>query len=225
MNKALATAKNVTFDGVDVKVNGFFTSEWTPTNIDRGMHKARVVIVDGHLLKDNLSEGTAPGSASDGVAAALEAIRQEDLHKIAEKITVPTGGAYSPDELIALADPGPAEPSKQVEPAASPAPALLVTGVVELDHTSANVESDRQRAYAIIAEIDAELKTLPGKGEQLAAVIAATQATLDKADIEMAELTKRENELQRTRAEAADRAISLGQILLDTEAARLRRGL
>lgn len=164
-------------------------------------------------------------SASDGVATALEAIRQEDLHKVAEKITVPTGGAYSPDELIALADPGPAEPSKLVEPIASPAPALLVTGVGELDHTSATIESDRQRAYAIIAEIDAELKAYPDKVAGLVVARDAAQDVMNKANADLDTFDQRHDELLRTRAEAADRAISLGQILLDTEAARLRRGL
>ena len=148
-------------------------------------------------------------SASDGLSTALEEIRKQDE------------AAKPAAEIVA----GMTEPSKPVEPEAPPAPALLVTGVGELDHTSANVESDRQRAYAIIAEIDAELKAYPDKVAGLVVARDAAQDVVNKANADLDTFDKRHDELLRTRAEAADRAISLGQILLDTEAARLRRGL
>ena len=160
-------------------------------------------------------------SASDGLTAALADIRAEDLHKVAVDLT----SGVTPENVHPETPVSTPEASKLVEPAASPAPALLVTGVGELDHTSANVESDRQRAYAIIAEIDAEHKTIPDKRAGAIDTFNRAKSAMVNAEHMLSNLLTREEELTRTRAEAADRAISLGQILLDTEAARLRRGL
>lgn len=107
---------------------------------------------------------------------------------------------------------------------APPAPTLLVSGAEAIATASAGVEADRVREYGLLAELDAALTRNQETRDQLAAVIAATEATLAKAQKEALSADEARDDLLGQRGETVDRIVALNQSLIDNEAARLRRG-
>lgn len=150
-------------------------------------------------------------SVSDGVAQAVRAA--QDGPSLEELVA-----AITPDNVH------PEEPSKPAVQDAPQAPALLPTGVEAIRLAGEATEADRVREYAMLAEIEAEVAANEPKLDQLLAVIEATEATLEKARADKLAIHKRNDELAAQRAETVDRIVSLNQMTIDNEAARLRRG-
>ena len=161
-------------------------------------------------------ESEPEGSRSDGIINAIrnavmpsQAVIDAEQHERAVNETF--GEGY-------------AEPSKLVDRAAPPAPSLLVPGSTAIENAQDGNEADRVREYGLLAEVDAELAAIALSGDQLKAVIETTNATLERANVELDKLVERRAKFKQQRAETVDRIVSLNQAHIDNEAARLRRG-
>lgn len=171
------------------------------------MGKVRAGIAALHAV-----ESEPEGSRSDGV---IQAIRDALMPSAAEQHEQAVNETFGE---------GYAEPSKLVDRAAPPAPSLLVAGSTAIENAQDGNEADRVREYGLLAEVDAELTAIAISGDQLKAVIETTNATLERANVELDKLVERRAKFKQQRAETVDRIVNLNQAHIDNEAARLRRG-
>lgn len=162
-------------------------------------------------------------SVSDGVAAALMAIREED-HGAAMPLGSLEAAEAEEQRVNELPPEMRAEQSRPSDRAAPPAPSLFVSGSDAIRVAGEATEADRVREYGLLAEIDAKLSANADQMDQIKAVITATETTLTAARNTESETFKAWEELQAQRVETVDRILKLNQMTIDNEAARLRRG-
>lgn len=176
------------------------------------MSKVRAGIAALHAV-----ENEPQGSRSDGIISAIRnAVMPVDAVKAAEAVEAFHDAHPEVREAY--------ETSKLVDRAAPPAPSLLVAGSTAIENAQDGNEADRVREYGLLAEVDAELAAIALSGDQLKAVIETTNATLERANVELDKLVERRAKFKQQRAETVDRIVSLNQAHIDNEAARLRRG-
>lgn len=168
-------------------------------------------------MVDSVTIKPEDANAGGDPVAAARAIDTKGLNPPPQIEPEPVPPALDAD---AQGAPVPAVPEAPAQPAEVPQAERQAGETARLKET---IESDRQRQYAILADVDRQIDDATRRKSQMDAAISATQDTLAKAVTQSDEAARDIVTLHNEREQITGRITKYSSMLVDAESAELKR--